>query len=686
MLPKLFHAIGLTGISLILLSGCSREADVIFPSDAPEEQVNSCSEIVPNEQLLNALSVREPSRHTGVAGIELDQAFDPDVYVYNASVSPLTNAVTVFPAQVLTDPDGLIQSLTVNVKVETSEQTLDTSLSYLQESPWIYLPEGNTQIQLEVEAILNNRSVFVDCEPSLEQQASVITQSRTYRINIDRPSRDLIPTIFNPEKLVEGTSLNAYVEGEKPFDAQDRFGKSIGLYGDIMVVGAPGDDNGDPLYLGTTTLTDSNRLDFLLSLADDDNILEDSGAVYVFERQAIGDWQLTHVLKPEFPDAGDQFGHAVAVYGDVIAVSALYEDSASTGVNGIEDNELAPDSGAVYVFRRQGSDYVQEAYIKAQVNTLGNDGYHDAFGDQLRLDEDQLLVSAPLDDNGSTADVGSVQLYEMEGSAWEYSTSLSSSLAQANDNFGAAIAIHGDLIAVGAPGDDSDVKVLTHADEIGDLAARFEDENPFLAADSGAVHIFQKNNDSWTQQAYMKVSNADAGDRFGNAVSLSGYTLFVGAPREDGSGIGFNKNLSSNNLSNSGAVYHFSLISEFGNWTLENYIKASVPVAGALFGQSVASDYTRLLVGAPKEITIPGQAQGKLYALELTPSETRYWFNLTFWDDNDGSALENAFRALSITPGAIAGGAQGASFPILDPNTLDVLSYESNVGMVGLSE
>lgn len=686
MLSKLFQAIGLTGISLALLSGCSRDNDVIFPEDVPAKQVNSCSELVPNETLLNGLSLRKPSRHTSVAGIALDQPFDIDVFQYNASVGALTNVVRLFPNQVLTDSDGLIQSLTVNVKVDTTEQTLDTNLAYLQESPWIYLPPGETQIQLEVEAILNNRSVFVDCEPTLEQQASVITQSRTYLINIDRaPLSSLSHTTVGPDNLVEGTSLNAFIDGEKPLDALDQFGRSVAIYGDTLVIGVPGDDNGDPLYTGATTITDSNRLAFLQSLADDDNILTDSGAVYVFQRQAVGDWQLTHVLKPGYPDAGDRFGHAVAVYEDVIAVSAFYEDSASTGINGIEDNELAPDSGAVYVFRRQGSDWMQEAYIKAQSNVLGNDGYHDAFGDQLRLDGDQLLVSAPFDDINA-ADDGSVHLYEMDGSAWQYATSLSSSLAQSGDNFGSAIAIHEDLIAVGAPGDDSDLKVLTNADGIGELVTLFEDESPFLTIDSGAVHIFEKNNDSWAQQAYMKASNADAGDRFGSAVSLSGTTLYVGAPREDGSASGFNKNLGSNNLSNSGAVYQFFLFSEFGNWTFSNYIKGAPAMAGALFGRSIDSDYGVILVGAPKEITVPGEAQGRLYVLEETPLETRHWFMLRFYDDNESTALENAFRSLSITPGAFAAGAQGASFPVLDPNTLEVLSYESDVGMVGLSE
>ena len=71
----------------------------------------------------------------------------------------------------------------------------------------------------------------------------------------------------------------------------------------------------------------------------------DSGAVYVFKRNG-GVWEQKDYLKASNTNAGDQFGDAVALSGNTLAVAAWFEGSNATGVN---DNS-APKSGAAYVF------------------------------------------------------------------------------------------------------------------------------------------------------------------------------------------------------------------------------------------------------------------------------------------------------------------------------------------------
>jgi hypothetical protein len=79
------------------------------------------------------------------------------------------------------------------------------------------------------------------------------------------------------------------------------------------------------------------------------NSAPDSGAVYVFKRTA-GVWEQKDYLKASNTNAGDQFGDAVALSGNTLAVGAWFEASSATGVNGNQADNNAPNSGAAYVF------------------------------------------------------------------------------------------------------------------------------------------------------------------------------------------------------------------------------------------------------------------------------------------------------------------------------------------------
>jgi len=102
------------------------------------------------------------------------------------------------------------------------------------------------------------------------------------------------------------------------------------------------------------------------------------------------------------------------------------------------------------------------------------------------------------------------------------------------------------------------------------------------------------------QQAYVKASNAEAGDDFGFAVALSGdgNTLVVGAPGETSAAIGIGGNQADNTAASAGAVYVYTRSGT--TWTQQAYIKASNTGAGDQFGTSVAlsSDGNTLAVGA----------------------------------------------------------------------------------------
>jgi len=144
---------------------------------------------------------------------------------------------------------------------------------------------------------------------------------------------------------------------------------------------------------------------------------------------------------------------------------------------------------------------------------------------------------------------------------------------------------------VGATGEDSSATVIGGS------------ETDNSATNSGAVYVFTRSVATWTQQAYVKASNTDAGDQFGISVALSGdgNALAVGASLEASAATGIGGNQADNTAADAGAVYVFTR--SIATWTQQAYVKASNTGAGDQFGSSVAlsGDGATLAVGATGE-------------------------------------------------------------------------------------
>ncbi len=146
-------------------------------------------------------------------------------------------------------------------------------------------------------------------------------------------------------------SQQAYVKASNT-GANDLFGCSVALSADgsTLAVGAYGEDSAATGINGDQT----------------SNAAADSGAVYVFTRTGTT-WSQQAYVKASNTGAGDYFGISVALSADgsTLAVGALHEDSAATGINGDQTSNAAASSGAVYVFTRTGTTWSQQAYVKA---------------------------------------------------------------------------------------------------------------------------------------------------------------------------------------------------------------------------------------------------------------------------------------------------------------------------------
>ena len=249
-----------------------------------------------------------------------------------------------------------------------------------------------------------------------------------------------------------------------------------------------------------------------------DNSAQDSGAVYVFVRSA-GAWTQQAYIKASNTGAGDMFGSAIALSatGDTLAVGAANEDSSATGVNGDQTDNSAANAGAVYVFMRSGDVWSQQAYLKAS-NTTGTDNFGVAVA--LGADGSTLAVGATGEGTNATSNSGAVYIFTRAAGTWTQQAYIKASNTEAFDSFGSAVALSADgsTLAVGATSEDSNATGVNGA------------QSDNSAADAGAVYVFTRNAGVWAQQAYLKGSNAAAGDTFGALVALSadGSVLAVG--------------------------------------------------------------------------------------------------------------------------------------------------------------
>jgi hypothetical protein len=168
-------------------------------------------------------------------------------------------------------------------------------------------------------------------------------------------------------------------------------------------------------------------------------------------------------------------------------------------------------------------------------------------------------------------------------------------------HIGNALAISGDgnTAAVGAPHESSAARGINGN----------QDDNSLY--NSGAVYVYVRRGDSWTQQAYIKASNAGRSDMFGLSLALSrdGNTLVVAAPWEASAATGVHGNQNDDSIPQAGAVYVFTRAGS--TWSQHAYLKASNTgrkgtgddIEGDQFGFSVAlsADGITLAAGAISE-------------------------------------------------------------------------------------
>jgi hypothetical protein len=357
----------------------------------------------------------------------------------------------------------------------------------------------------------------------------------------------------------------------------DSFGNSAAISGDTVVVGAHLDDGAGGI---------------------------DQGSTYVFVRSSGGVWALQQKLLALDGAADDRFGHSVAISGDTVVVGAPGDAGAA-----------GPQQGSAYVFVRSGGVWTQQQKLE-----FSDPAQFDAFGFSVAISGDTVVVGSFADDGPLGGDQGSAHVFVRNGGVWTLQQKLLASDTAPNDHFGKSVAINGDTIVVGAPGDSG--------------AAGFA---------QGSAYVFVRSGGVWTQQQKLFASDAAVTDNFGDSMAISGDTVVVGAPSDDGAaGI------------QQGSAYVF--VRNGGVWTQQQKLEASDPAAGDFFSSSVAISGGTVVVGSTGHDGAAGIAQGAAYVFVHSSG---VWTQQQKLLASDAAAIDQFGSSVAISGETVVVGAPG---------------------------
>ena len=217
------------------------------------------------------------------------------------------------------------------------------------------------------------------------------------------------------------------------------------------------------------------------------------------------------------------------------------------------------------------------------------------------------------------------------------------------DVFGSDVDIDGDLLVVGASRERSGAAGIDG------------DESDNSMGSAGAAYVFARSPaGTWAQDAYVKASNPDIGDRFGTAVAVDGDTIAVGSPWERSNATGIDGDEEDNSLYGAGAVYLFVEDPVHG-WVQVAYVKASDTDASDLFGSALDLDGDTLVVGAP-EGTLGSGTESEArptcsHATRLAPGASQARIQASSVEDWDAFGSTVAIDGDTLVVGAPVAGA-----------------------------
>ena len=281
------------------------------------------------------------------------------------------------------------------------------------------------------------------------------------------------------------------------------FGTSVGIDGNIIVVGAPGHSRD--------------------STERQEGYVGDAGAVFVFERRG-NNWRRTYKLLASDREHGGSMGNSVAISGNRVIAGAWAHDF------GMEGQERMEACGAAYIWERMDDG----KWTRAQKLVASDRTPYDEFGYSVAIDGDNAVVGARnvtliREDEDNKGYTGEAYIFSLnENGEWKEAMAILPDDRKEGNLFGNSVGVSGNYVIVGA--------------------SRGDTKKP----DIGVVYVYWKNpQDKWVPT--QKFSSLDEGtySNFGDAVAIHNGFIISGAHVEWRDAAGKNE------LSNAGAAYVF---------------------------------------------------------------------------------------------------------------------------------
>ena len=381
----------------------------------------------------------------------------------------------------------------------------------------------------------------------------------------------------------------------------DYFSLGLGLSGEVVLVGAYGDDDKgavsgsahffelceakDEKKLTASDGYNSDEFGYAVAVSGDTAVIgsrydddygTNSGSAYVFKRSGSS-WTQEQKLNASDAQAHDYFGWSVAISGDTTVVGAQREDQQGT------------DAGAAYVFARTGTLWSQQGKLTAYDGTTS-----DYFGTAVATTSDTAVVGSYLDNNARGSDAGAAYVFARTGTTWKHQLKIIASDGGSSDHFGYAVSISGNTALIGS---------------------RYDDDR---GTNAGAAYVYTRTGTSWSVQEKLTASNGGTSDHFGEAVSVSGDLAVVGAYLEDHRG------------GDAGAAYIFSRSGTL--WSQQQKITAQDGMGSDWFGSAVAVSGDQVIVGSRYDDD-KGTNSGAAYLYKRSGSTWVHWMK---WVAKDG--------------------------------------------------
>ncbi len=339
-------------------------------------------------------------------------------------------------------------------------------MKYISTILLILLFSGNVQSQIYAETnklVASNRLMN-------GRFGSSVAISENYAVIGTFPFTSHTGVVYIYEKQID----NTWIEFQTLTSDEYSFGKAVAIYNDTIVITADSANNG-------------------------------GGSAYIFEKNSDGQWVFVQEIEGSDLINNDNFGVSVAVFQNTIAIGSSLSNFDVNGQNQLND------AGAAYIFEKE----LDGIWIETKKITSSNRTMMEYFGKAVAVSDEFIVV-------GSSRSA-KVYAFSKINNIWTEVQLVQGSDSSLFDSFGASIAMDNNYLAVGANEKD------------------YDPLGPGVYSEAGAVYIFELDSQGlWGEVQKVNASDASEDDLFGYSVSISDNKLLIGAYFEDDDILGNN--------------------------------------------------------------------------------------------------------------------------------------------------